>query len=294
MPGDFHETLVGVVHDCPSLGFDLLRASVADRYKGTCVKAEAVTESVNHRNTAERRADNVLKYTFENGAELVTILEIQNRWDEDKYYRLPAYVANAFENHKCAIELVVVCPNDALAMRYRGGVSINPEFYMPIHGIGPADIPLFTDPEDPCARPETAVFAALAHRKRDLDQVHISTIDSLLRKIEPVRSRDYAQALLSFLTQPSCDLLEAIMKTMTAPYHSEWSDSLRQEGQVSEARGSILQILELRRVSLTEAQQRAIEACDDISALRQWLKNALTAASADELFAEHTNETGTP
>ncbi|MFC4333669.1 hypothetical protein [Salininema proteolyticum] len=73
---------------------------------------------------------------------------------------------------------------------------------------------------------------------------------------------------------------------MRIQYHSEWSDSLRQEGQISGARGKILRALEIRGISLTETQRRAVEACEDLTVLDLWFDNAFKASSTDDVFAE--------
>lgn len=50
-------------------------------------------------------------------------------------------------------------------------------------------------------------------------------------------------------------------------------------------RASLRQILELRGISLTEAEQDRISRCADQGRLDEWLKNALTASTAAEVLS---------
>ena len=50
-------------------------------------------------------------------------------------------------------------------------------------------------------------------------------------------------------------------------------------------RDSLRRILELRGLTLTEEEQERISRCADLGLLDQWLKHALTASAAAEVFA---------
>ncbi len=57
------------------------------------------------------------------------------------------------------------------------------------------------------------------------------------------------------------------------------------EGQAVGRRDSLRRILELRGITLTAEQQDEVSRCADLGTLDQWLKKALTASTAAEVFA---------
>jgi predicted transposase/invertase (TIGR01784 family) len=57
------------------------------------------------------------------------------------------------------------------------------------------------------------------------------------------------------------------------------------EGLAVGRRDSLLRILELRGITLTEEDQNRISHCSDLGKLDQWLRNGLTASTAGEVFA---------
>jgi flagellar biosynthesis/type III secretory pathway protein FliH len=57
------------------------------------------------------------------------------------------------------------------------------------------------------------------------------------------------------------------------------------EGLAAGKRDSLLRILEIRKITLTDEERDKILRCADIGRLDQWLKNALTASTAPEALA---------
>jgi hypothetical protein len=62
-------------------------------------------------------------------------------------------------------------------------------------------------------------------------------------------------------------------------------DEVRNEGQLQALRDSILAVLQARGLTVDGAARSALEAIDDLAALRRLLTRAATAATADEVFA---------
>ncbi len=60
----------------------------------------------------------------------------------------------------------------------------------------------------------------------------------------------------------------------------------RQEGREEGCRSSILAVCKARQLSLTEEHRQRIEDCTDVDRLEAWLTRAVSADSADEIFAE--------
>ncbi|GAB3230023.1 hypothetical protein GCM10027447_24000 [Glycomyces halotolerans] len=74
------------------------------------------------------------------------------------------------------------------------------------------------------------------------------------------------------------------MATTKFEYHSEWTDRLRAEGVLEEARRSLLAVLEQRSLTVSSETRAFVESCDDVERLHAWLLAAVTAESLDEVF----------
>ena len=60
---------------------------------------------------------------------------------------------------------------------------------------------------------------------------------------------------------------------------------LFEKGQLAEARKVLRQVLALRRLTPSEAEDARIEACCDLALLERWHGRAVTAASASDALA---------
>lgn len=73
-------------------------------------------------------------------------------------------------------------------------------------------------------------------------------------------------------------------------YTSFMSEEIRDEGRAQgRAQGradSLLLVLDVRGIALTEEAREKITACTDTHLLHQWLQRATTATTAEEVFAE--------
>ncbi|WP_326658581.1 hypothetical protein [Streptomyces sp. NBC_00385] len=66
----------------------------------------------------------------------------------------------------------------------------------------------------------------------------------------------------------------------------EIRDEGRAQGRAQGQADSLLLVLDVRGIALTEAARKKITACTDTQLLHQWLVRAATATTAEEVFAE--------
>lgn len=71
---------------------------------------------------------------------------------------------------------------------------------------------------------------------------------------------------------------------LDSPFLRERMAEKQAEGRVEALAGAVLKVLEARRVPISDEQRETITACTDPELLDAWLQQAVTAASADELF----------
>ncbi|WP_100445275.1 RpnC/YadD family protein [Glycomyces xiaoerkulensis] len=297
MPGDAHELIAMAIRDEPRTAAWLLDLADLDRRAHVCNGAETRSESVGSPGPTERRADAVVRLSLPNESDRIVICEAQNSWKDEKYYRLPGYMTRAFEDHRIPVELVLICSEDSLAMRYRKGVYLGPGNTMMVHALGPSDFPDLIDPDSVPSVGGAVVVAAICKRPRTrAPESFISTLDQRLGTIEAGRAADYAKFLLTALAEAPARMLEELMQTKSRPYHSEYSDRLRtegrqegrqegrEEGAVEHARSVLLRMIETSSDRTAEAQRKRIEACDDLEQLDAWITEFLAKGSEASIF----------
>jgi len=85
---------------------------------------------------------------------------------------------------------------------------------------------------------------------------------------------------------PAAELWRKLVAVDLSFYKSPLSEELRAEGRAEGRAEDILFILGRRGIDVPDEARERITTCDDLDLLRHWLDRALTAAAADELFAE--------
>ncbi|WP_199034037.1 hypothetical protein [Glycomyces salinus] len=294
MPGDAHEIIVKAIQDEPLTAAWLMDLVDMDRRAEVCAGAETRANAVGSPGLTERRADAVVKLSFPGEEDRIVICKVQNDWKDEKYYRLPGYMARAFEDHRLPVELVLICPTDSLARRYWEGIYLGPENSISVHSLGPSHFPQLINSSDLPTAGAAVVSAVIGRRPKGRKaELFISTLDHWLGKIDPGRAADYTMYLLTVLTGEPAELLEALMQTKSRPYHSEYSDRLRSEGReegreegaVHHARNIVIMLLENRHEGPTRRQRERVETCTDLGRLDAWIKALSTDPEAD-LFDE--------
>lgn len=291
MPGTLREVVVKLVQDQPAIAADLLMLTDARRSQAGCVSAETRSCSVGSPGPVERRADCVVELSLDDGSERIVIVEVQNEWKKEKYYRLPGYMTRAFEDYQVPVELLIICGSDALARRFRNGIELGPGNMITVRPLGPSDLPRLTeliDEVDPIIILLAAVLGA--DTTPDDPELFVSTIDRALGEIETQLAVDYTLYLLELLAKEIGTLLEMLMQTKSRPYHSAYSDRLRDEGRergreegrergreegreegIEEMRRSLFDLLEKKSQGVEPEQRRVIEGCRDLQQLRLWI-----------------------
>ncbi|MEV3938783.1 hypothetical protein AB0K52_22780 [Glycomyces sp. NPDC049804] len=262
-----------------------------DRRVAVCTGAQTRSTSVGSVGRTERRADVMVALSFPNEEDRVVIIEVQNEWKNEKHYRLPGYMTRAFEDHRLPIELVLVCPDDAVARKYRKGIELGPNNTINVHSVGSSDFPEAFDAErlpTAAAAVITAVYGESAKGRKA--ELFISTLDRRLGTIEPGRAADYIKHLLTILEDEPARMLEELMRAQTRPYHSEYSERLRlegrEEGAILQSRRILVSMLEATQAGITAEQRQRIEASSDRQELEAWITKFIASGSAAGLFEE--------
>ncbi|MFC4058869.1 hypothetical protein ACFOWE_11220 [Planomonospora corallina] len=289
-PGHEHEMPLEMLRRRPSFALELLalggKAAMADY-------SDARLESVelNERLPAEYMADSVVSAKGPDGGRRFVIVEVQRAWDSRKVWSWAAYVGGLTGRHRCAVMLVVLCLDRAVAARYDRQI-LPDDSCMRLRPVvvGPDQLPVPRSAADVLASPETAVLSAVAHGD-DFDVV--ATVGTALADLPDERGPVYYDYLGGQLAEPIRARLEEIMSTVTPETDSALERLLRRREALAaaraEARGearALVTVLESRGLTPSTAQRERITSCTDPDLLNTWLSRAATATDLADVFRD--------
>jgi hypothetical protein len=227
-------------------------------------------------------------------AVLAAVLEIQRGWDPDKQWTWPLYVAQLQVELKVHAALLVYCPDEAVARRYRGlfaddGLSLRLRPFI----FAPADVPLVTDATLARERPALAVLSTLCHRDDvDIDTAFPALVE-MLETLGPTKANSYYEIIVAGLPEAARARWEVHMaSTVSTKYRSQflggaWAEGLaegRAEGRTEGEGRAVLIVLETRGVAVPAEVREKILACPDLDQLAAWLRRAVTATTIEDVF----------
>lgn len=284
MPSLLHEGLLELIRDRPRFVADLLRELLhveIPPFTEARLTEGAFTQPL----PAEYRADAVVLLIDERPV-FGCIVEAQLAEDAKTVFTWPLYTVSARARYECPFVLVVVSPHERVAswasrpIALGGGQSFQPLV------LGPAGIPLITDPIAAIAEPELAVLSALAHARKDSDD----SLPVTLAALAGIASMAAEQQVLYFhvlrtsvgaLARKAFEMLpyERLEKYLTEDERARMNDAV--ERSLAEGRNQGL--AEGRSQGLVSALVKALEGRG--LAVSSELRALLAARSDDELLA---------
>jgi hypothetical protein len=277
-----------MTHEAP---LELLRrnpqlAAVLLRGLGIAVPPEATATVSSSDQTAsvpiEFRSDAVILLSGRDDARLAVIVEVQLRYDADKYYSWPAYVTQVRAAHHCPAVLLVICRNPRTARRCRTPISTG----HPGFDLSPVVVDSVTMP-DPvqgttAGGPELMVLAALIGALDLAQDQSRRLLLSSLAGIDKNRLKTYTVYILDAAAPAARQALEALMTT--TPFRNDFVDRLLAEGKAEGLAQMILRVLAARGLEVSAETRRRVLSCTDTGQLEAWGDRAATAATVQEVF----------
>ncbi|MFD8721207.1 hypothetical protein ACFV2H_25285 [Streptomyces sp. NPDC059629] len=155
--------------------------------------------------------------------------------------------------------------------------------------LGPGNVPAVTDPDQAAEDLPLAVFTALAHAKDPLLPAKLDALAAAVVNAGGEAGKRWAEFTEIGLGDPRARTLwKHLMATYTPRFPG--SGTLIEETLIEgETRGraeDILRIPDLRGAEVAEAERDRITDCGDLATLGTWFDRAVTATSAQELFAD--------
>lgn len=293
-PTPQHEAPLVLFRENPDLVtrlLDLVHVDVPEDCHVVC-GGEDRTEVV----AATRRIDALLTYVRGERNELGVIVEVQRRPDPDKQWSWPAYLANVRSDLRCPTVLPVLTMDPRTEKECRLPIHLgHPELVLHPLVIGPGKIPLTPDPTPDNV--ELAVLSALLNSASpDAVNVLTAAMTTLDAMGDNEKAKHYAELILSAVPDNAKHIVEALMKSGTWEFQSDYAKSLRAEGLTmglaeGEARGlvnAVLRVLKNRGIHLTGQARQHILDCTDIDQANTWLDRATTAHTIEDILKGRT------
>jgi len=216
----------------------------------------------------------------------VVILEMQQAKDDDKLRQWPRYAAVKWLRHECPVDLLVICPDEEVAAWYAKPIptSLRGYTHWP-HILMPAQVPALRSPEEVSSDPTMAALAVPYHGR---DEAVANAFVAGIASLGAEAGQDYYEIGVRMSSQEVRNALELLVSTKYKEPFSEFGKRHygqgREEGLIAGERGTVLMVLKARGLKVSDSQRERIDACDDLTTLKEWAEAALTVATADDLF----------
>lgn len=222
---------------------------------------------------------------------LAAVVEVQLDEDSDKAFTWPAYVAGARLRFRCDAVLVVIALDQRVANWARQPIAFGRGAgHLQALVLGPNEVPAVMDVAVAKANPELAVVSAIAHG-RDADIQRAVAIAAAATgaalSVEGERGLlyyDLIKAALSSAARKAFDMLPSGYQFQDEGLRNAMAKG-KTEGKAEGKAESVLAVLQARGLTVTQQQRERILACNDATDLDRWLRTAVTASSAESLFA---------
>ncbi len=282
-----HEYLLELVRNRPSLVVSLLTnmkievPCFDDAQLGNCDFTDI--------QPTEFRADSVVTLLHQGKPVTAVVLEVQRRFDKDKQWSWPVYMATLRARQKCPVVLLVFCVNRETAVACARPIHMgHPDWVLHPCVTDLHDVPKVTDLHEAYANPELAALSAIAYGIRGGDEaleVLRTWLDAEQHPLEGQPS--YAALVYAMLSGPDAVQLFKELNVAIGIKEAMRNPIIREAVEYGEAKGdakAVLRILNRRRIPVPFETQERILACDDLATLETWIDRAVTASTVEELF----------
>jgi hypothetical protein len=243
----------------------------------------------------ERRVDTLLRIETEHEGPFLLAIEAQGKKDPDKTVSWPYYVTYLHNRYRLPVLLLVVCQDHATAQWAARPISIGlrqwQTFVLSPLVVGPHNMPVITDVAQARKDLALATLAAITHADNPDVGAILKTLSAALRDAPETIADPIVELTAQGLgSRPAAQQWRNLVAVDLSFYKSFMSEEIRDEGRAQgRAQGraeDILLVLEQRGLTVPDRMRERITDCGDPETLRQWLLRAVTAASAEEIFAE--------
>lgn len=303
MAGSAHEALHQIFREDPGLlSRALPKAGIAFP---TPTAIQSLDTDLTEIRPLIRRVDTLFRIDTADEGSFLLAVEAQSKPDPDKQNSWTYYLAHLYAKYARPPILLVVCQDKTTAawasepirigLRTHTSIAVSPLV------LGPGSLPVITDPDEAAQDLSLSVFSALTHTKDPALPAILDALAAALANTGGETAQGWAEYTEIGLGDTRARTLwRQLMATYTPRFPGSgtfieemWLKGLAEGEAEGKAKGEakakaedILRILELRGIDVPETTRDRVTTCTDLDTLRTWFDRALTAASAEDLFAE--------
>ena len=301
MPSSLHEALVSFFRARPLLAAELLAVTQGLVPLGG-VEGVMIDTDLSEAVPAEYRADAAI--LLRGALELALVIEVQLQQDQDKKWSWPAYLTLTRARQRCPAAVLVLTLDPSTARWAAEPISLGPDAMMRPIVMGPAQVPLVTDPAQAQASPELAVLSVIAHGgEPEVVEVGRVAIDAIAN-VDESRKRLYTDLIFSKVAPEFSRILKEYAVENWEPkseFLRELNAKARAEalvegeaigesrgvaiGEVRILRSNVGELLRHRFGALSPEHEARLQSAS-FDTLQGWFKGALTAPSIDAALQE--------
>ncbi|MFF9493503.1 hypothetical protein [Streptomyces flaveolus] len=225
------------------------------------------------------------------GEPLLLAVEAQSGKNPDKPASWAYYASYMLNKYRLQPLLLVVCQDRATAEWAAREVSFGPRQW-PLLTLrplvaGPHNMPVITDPAAVRKDLALATLSAITHATHPDVGAILKSVTTVLRDTP----QNIADPIIELVAQglgkhPAAQQWRKLVAVDLSFYKSFISEEIRDEGRAQRAAEDVLAILEVRGISIPETVRERVTGCDDLEILRHWLRRAVTAPTAEEIFED--------
>jgi len=245
----------------------------------------------------ERRVDSLLRIYTADGESYLLVVEAQRKKDEDKTASWAYYLSYLYSKYKIPPVLVVVCEDPTTAEWAAGPIHIGLKEWTSLTlrpiVLGPDNVPVVTTREQAARDIPMTVLSAILHHRDPAIRAILKALSSALRDLQE-HDEEAAEHFVELTAQglgkgPYAEFWRDLVAIDTSFFVSPLAEGIREEGRIEgEVTGrakDILRLLDRRGVPIPDSDRDLITSCTDLAALDRWFDRAITATTADEVFA---------
>ncbi|MEU9092501.1 hypothetical protein [Streptomyces sp. NPDC048428] len=258
--------------------------------------ATALPTDLTENSPVERRVDTLLRIETENDGPFLLAIEAQGKKDPRKTTSWPYYVSYLHNKYSALpVLLLVICQDLATARWAARPITIGLRQWQTLTlsplVAGPHNMPVITNVAEARKDLALATLAAITHADNPDVGAILKTLSAALRDTPENITDPIVELTAQGLgNRPAAQQWRNLVAVDTSFYKSFMSEEIRDEGRAQgRAEGhadSLLLLLDVRGIALTDETREQISTCQDPQLLRHWLQRAATATTTEEVFGE--------
>jgi hypothetical protein len=300
MPTLEHNGLIEMFRENPPLAPHLL-TTVFHVDLPAHVAVRAANSALDQLTPVEFRADLVLELLDEQGKVLLAvILEAQRDKAQRKKYTWSVYWAVASAERECPAVVLVIATDAEVAAwaAEKFDLGLGLATVRPLV-LGPATLPVVTDPVVAAQEVELSILSAMAHGNGPDGRAVLKAAFAAIERLDPEHAAVYFQIVWKVLREPMQRALEALVMERQIEGEATFPPFMQRliergfrdgehkglrDGEHKGLRDALLRLLARAQIPHSEDDRARTQTCDDAATLDRWIENVIGAKTIADVL----------